>query len=323
MKRTFANAFEFDPAKPLVMPFGRYPHKKAKGSQVIDARSAAGFQDCLRAALAGGAPGLPVYVGHPDVPELAARYPDKAAKGWITEIAADVGACRLAVAWCDEPAPGAFIYFSPWLAGDDDPAGDILIDELRSVGLTNRPNSTRFRLPNEAEDETTNPQDKDTMKKVLTLLGLAETATEDEAAAKLQELMDENAALKRKGEELTAETAAANTARDEARTGFVNEREARIGLLLDCGMRDGKVTPATKPVWQQRLCKDFANEAEALARECAALKTRSALPNEAGDHAPAAVLARYEAMPAGPDKAAFLRQHAAAINDARLAAGRG
>ena len=37
----------------------------------------------INAGVLGGEKGVPVYWGHPDVPELAHKYPDKRAKGWI------------------------------------------------------------------------------------------------------------------------------------------------------------------------------------------------------------------------------------------------
>lgn len=318
MKRRFANSFEFDPAKPLAVPYGAYRHKKTGTDQLVDRATALAWAADVSAAKASGAPGLPVYVGHPDVPELAARFPDKAAKGWITAVAAGGEGCELAVEWCDAPAPGAFIFFSPYMAGEQTASGEAHIDGLISVGLTNRPNSTRFRLPNEAADEDPNQPERNTMKKVLALLGLPETATEDEAAAALQALIDEKASLARKVEVLTAEAAASKSAETAAKTGLANEREARIGLLLDCAIAEGRATPATRPVWESRLRRDFANEAEALGKEPSALKTRTALPNEGPDAAPG-ILAKYEAMPEGPDKDAFLRANAVKINDARVA----
>ena len=326
MKRRIANSFDFDPAKPLFIPYGRYPHKKSGIVQVVDRRTLDGVHRRIANEKAAGAPGLPIYHGHPDVPELASRFPDKAAHGWIVAADPDPALTGFAcsVEWVDPPAPGAFVYFSPYFFGDDVSNSMTVIDDMQSVGLTNRPNSTRFRLPNEAGDEEhPNPNNERTaMKKLLMLLSLPETATEDEAAAALQALIDEKTALTRKVEEGAAEVAVANTAKDEAVKGLANEREARIGLLLDCGIRDGKVTPATKPVWGERLRRDFANESEALAKECAGIKTRSALPNEAGDHTPAGILAQYEGMPAGKDKDAFLRVHARAINDARVSLNR-
>lgn len=317
MKLAFANTFSFDPAKPLVVPYATYPHGPTGVQQRVDRASASAFANDIAAAQAAGAPGLPVYVGHPDVPDLAARFPDKSAHGWISRAEALDDGVALHVAWNEAPAAGAFIYFSPYWAGPAIAAGMAHIDELRSIGLTNRPNVTRFRLPNEAGEERKEPR----MKKLLMLLSLPETATEDEAAAALQALQEELTALKRKGEETGAALAAANTARDEATAGFANERAARIGLTLDCAIADGRVTPATRPVWEARLRKDFANEALALGQADKALKTRSALANEAADTTPAAILGRYEAMTDGPEKRAFLRLHAQTINNARCAHG--
>ncbi len=327
MKRRFANSFEFDPAKPLAVPYGAYRHKKTGTDQLVDRATALAWAADVSAAKASGAPGLPVYVGHPDVPELAARFPDKGAKGWVTSVSAGDSGCELAVEWCDAPAPGAFIFFSPYMAGEQTASGEAHIDGLISVGLTNRPNSTRFRLPNEAggddPEEGTAPDpgqhpERKHMKKLLDLLGLPEAATEDEAAAALQTLLDEKADLARKAELSASEAAAAKTAAESAGTALANERESRIGLLLDCALADGRVSPATRPVWAGRLRRDFANEAEALGREKPAFKTRTELPNEGPDGAPG-ILARYEAMPEGPDKDAFLRTHAVQINDARVA----
>lgn len=155
------------------------------------------------------------------------------------------------------------------------------------------------------------------MKKILALLGLQETATDDEAVTALNALIAERDDLKRQLEEAKAEATTAAAAADTAKTDMANERDARVGLMLDCALRDGKVSPATKPVWEARLKRDFANESVALAKACATIKTRSALPNEAFETGPAGVLARYEAMPAGEEKRKFLKENAAAIHTAR------
>ena len=323
MKRAFVNGFDFSPADALVIPFGRYPHKKSGTVQIIDKRSATGFANNIAEAKANGAPGLPIYAGHPDVPELAPLYPDKGAKGWVTDCQIDAGACRLSTAWNDQPKAGAFIYFSPYFFADDPGQGkEALIDELRSIGLTNRPNSTRFRLPNEAEDDatTTITEVPQTMTKVLTILGLPNTATEDEAAAKLTALMEDATTLRRKDEESTAQLKLANEAAETDRAAFANEREQHIALKLDCALSDGRITAATRPVWQERLRADFANEAATLAKECAKIKTRTALPNtDPSCSTDAGILAQYNSMPKGKEKAGFLAQHAQAINNAREA----
>jgi hypothetical protein len=334
MKRHLANSFEFDPAKPFCIEYGVYPHRKSGMKQVVDAASADAISGLIAAAQAAGAPGLPVYVGHPDVPDLAPKYPDKTAHGWIVSLQKDATGFMLQPEWVDAPAPGEFIYFSPYFLGTDQSKTSTHIDEMRSVGLTNRPNSTKFRLPNEAgdaeDDYTVNadkggssrPSDKGTthMTKILALLGLLETATEDEAVTALNAIIAERDDLKRKQEESKAETEAANTALDSTKKDLANERDSRIGLMLDCALRDGKVTPATKPVWEGRLKRDFANESDALAKTCAGIKTKTELPNEAGASTDNSILAKYDAMPSGPDKRKFLNENADAIHKARKGA---
>ena len=331
MKRRLANSFEFDPTKPLCIVYGVYPHRKSGMNQVVNEASAAAIAGQIAAAQVAGAPGLPVYVGHPDVPELAPKYPDKTAHGWIVSLQKDATGFMLQPEWVEAPKPGEFIYFSPYFLGTDISKTATHIDEMKSVGLTNNPNSTKFKLPNEAGDSEGDPSNtkpdagsprpptkKDkAMTKLLALLGLLETATEDEAVAAAQAIITERDDLKRKLEEQKAETATANTGCETVKKDLANEREAHIALTLDCAMRDGKVTPATKPVWAERLRRDFANETAALSKECASLKTKTSLPNEAGS---GDVLTRYDAMQPGAEKAKFLNDHAEAIHMARKAA---
>ena len=335
MKRRLANSFEFDPAKPLCIVYGVYPHRKSGMNQVVNEASADAIAGQIAAAQVAGAPGLPVYVGHPDVPELAPKYPDKSAHGWIVSLQKDSTGFMLQPEWVAAPKPGEFIYFSPYFLGTDQTKTSTHIDEMRSVALTNNPNSTKFRLPNEAGDSeddynvnadkggSSRPSDKGTthMTKILALLGLLETATEDEAVTAINAIIAERDDLKRKLEESTAVTEAANTACAIAKKDLANERDSRIGLMLDCAIRDGKVSPATKPVWEGRLKRDFANESEALAKTCAEIKTKTELPNEAAASTGSSILAKYDAMPSGPDKRKFLNANAAAIHAARQSRG--
>ena len=332
MKRRLANSFEFDPAKPLCIVYGVYPHRKSGMNQVVNEASADAIAGQIAAAQVAGAPGLPIYVGHPDVPELAPKYPDKTAHGWIVSLQKDVTGFMLQPEWVDAPKPGEFIYFSPYFLGTDLSKTATHVDEMKSVGLTNSPNSTKFKLPNEAGDSEGDPSNKQpdagsprppntkdkAMNKLLALLGLLDTATEDEAVVAAQAIITERDDLKRKLQEQEAETATANTGCETAKKDLANEREAHIALTLDCAMRDGKVTPATKPVWAERLRRDFANESTALSKECANLKTKTALPNEAGS---GDILTRYEAMKPGAEKTKFLKDNAAAIHTARTALG--
>lgn len=109
----------------------------------------------INAGVADGEKGVPVYWGHPDVPELAHKYPDKRAKGWIKSAAVEGDALVLGVEWLEEHATDGFGWFSPYWGG---PATDLgegrclkHIDSLTSVALINIPNIQEFRLANELQ----------------------------------------------------------------------------------------------------------------------------------------------------------------------------
>ena len=87
----FANEFtEGGEVGRIRMPYGEYEYGETKCPdgrvrrivQVWDEASARAVRDALPAE------GYPVYQGHPDVPEVAAKYPNKAAVGWVTADAA-------------------------------------------------------------------------------------------------------------------------------------------------------------------------------------------------------------------------------------------
>ena len=71
--------------KPIFLPFGKWDYD-ARISQTLDRAHGERIANNLNARVARGEPGIPVYQGHPDVPELAAKYPDKGALGWIERI---------------------------------------------------------------------------------------------------------------------------------------------------------------------------------------------------------------------------------------------
>ena len=109
----------------------------------------------INAGVADGEKGVPVYWGHPDVPELAHKYPDKRAKGWIKSAAVEADALILNVEWLEENATDGFGWFSPYWGG---PATDLgqgrylkHLDSLTSVALINIPNIQEFRLANELQ----------------------------------------------------------------------------------------------------------------------------------------------------------------------------
>jgi len=328
--------FKFDPDKPFVIPFAEYLHKGKDAIQIINEASAAAFAADLLSAKANGAPGLPIYQGHPDVPELASKYPNKAAIGWITKITATADSVELQPEWISQPKPGEFIYFSPYFFSDATTSRRKIIDEIKSIALTNTPNDTRFRLPNEAATNSTGltcqaltQKGETTMDKlILESLGLEEGASVEQAVAKIKSLSgtaNEEADLKKEVEDKAAEVAAAKAEADKAKEEFANERTERVKLMLDNALSDGRISAAARPNWEKRLGnrESFANEAASLSREKPGFKTRSAFANERGPDEregfanEAACLAHYESMPAGQQKRDFLSKNAEAINNAR------
>ena len=138
--------------KPIFIPFGEWKYD-GQSRQRLDRAHGEKIANELNARVAKGDPGIPVYQGHPDVPALAARYPDKGALGWVVraELANEGGKDGLAltVEWDCDPGRG-FRWFSPyWLASRE--GGTYIVNEIASIGLVNNPNIPEFRLANEEQ----------------------------------------------------------------------------------------------------------------------------------------------------------------------------
>lgn len=147
------------------VPFGRWDFgaKKLDGGrtvffvQELTKDGAERMAAKINAGVADGEKGVPVYWGHPDVPELAHKYPDKRAKGWIKSATVESDALILNVEWLEENATDGFGWFSPYWGG---PATDLgqgrylkHLDSLTSVALINIPNIQEFRLANELQGD--------------------------------------------------------------------------------------------------------------------------------------------------------------------------
>lgn len=147
--------------KPIFIPFGEWPYDKTT-RQRLDREHGEAIANELNERVARGEPGIPVYQGHPDVPDLAAKYPDKGALGWVTKIALANENGRdglaLTVEWDRDPGKG-FKWFSPyWFANENDRDGQTyIVASIRSIGLVNNPNIPEFRLANEAHFEERKP----------------------------------------------------------------------------------------------------------------------------------------------------------------------
>ena len=139
--------------KPIFIPFGEWNYD-GQSRQRLDRAHGEKIANELNARVANGDPGIPVYQGHPDVPALAAKYPDKGALGWVVraELANEDGkeGLALTVEWDRDPGRG-FRWFSPYWLANSREGSTYIVDEIASIGLVNNPNIPEFRLANEEQ----------------------------------------------------------------------------------------------------------------------------------------------------------------------------
>ena len=271
--------------RPIFVPFGEWPYDRSR-RQRLDRAHGEAIANELNARVARGEPGIPVYQGHPDVPELAARYPDKGAVGWVTriDIANEGGRDGLAltVEWDRDPGRG-FRWFSPYWTASPAPGGVCVVEAIQSVGLVNNPNIPDFRLANEAGKTTTEGTGMD-IEAIRKALGLPPEATEEQVMAAIEagaKAVEELAAERAKAEAAEAGKGRAESERDEAKAELANERAARSALLLDQAIAEGRIGVAGRAAWEKRLRDDFAAGSVALANE-KPLKTASAVRRAPG-----------------------------------------
>ena len=285
--------------KPIFIPFGEWNYDATR-RQRLDRAHGERIANELNERVARGEPGIPVYQGHPDVPELASKYPDKGALGWVTKIelvnsvVPGAGAphqapgtkapgtkegLALTVEWDRDPGKG-FRWFSPyWLANERD-GGTWIVGEIASIGLVNNPNIPEFRLANEAEDDTNNNERKIMdREKVIQMLGLPPDATDDqiyEAIAKIKAKADDQAAAKARAEadEAKAEAETAKAALDNERkahaatkTALANEKSMRADAALDAAVKERRIGATARETWKTRLVNEGAAAYAALANE--------------------------------------------------------
>jgi phage I-like protein len=284
----------------LYMPYGKYPRAvtiKGKGRrqviQVWDRDAAEAVSTKIANAVAAGDPGLPVYNGHPDVPELAAKYPDKGSVGWLVALEVANEGATAVVEWNDAPPNKRFRWFSPYWdvaldsETDDGTTVHAYVHNMDSIGLTNTPAIHDFRLPNEEAPEIdlkeeTNPERKNTVNReqLIALLGLPSDADDAAVEAAIKALVkraaDAEASLANaeadktdKETQLTEVTAA----KADLETKLANERAARVDLLTQSALADARITPADLPRWKKLLTENFDANSVALANERPKLKT--------------------------------------------------
>ncbi len=244
-----------DTGKPIFIPFGEWRYDATR-RQRLDRAHGERIANELNARVAKGDPGIPVYQGHPDVPELASKYPDKGALGWVTKIelaneggsqslATDgrdgarpsPGGLLLTVEWDRDPGKG-FKWFSPyWFANEVERDGvTYIVSEISSIGLVNNPNIPEFRLANEAEDNNNQNNERKIMNReeLIQMLGLPPDATDDqikESIGELKRIADDKAAAEERAKaeakaEAKSELDEAKAEAETAKAELENEKKA-------------------------------------------------------------------------------------------------
>lgn len=275
-------------ANTITIPFGTWDYGQKKlpdgrnlfFRQTLDLPGAGAIAAQIAASIAAGEKGVPVYWGHPDVPELAHKYPDKRAKGWIKSASVESGSLVLAVDWLEDNATEGFGWFSPYWTGPVKENGDgtalMHVASLTSVALINMPNIQEFRLANELQDTNNAAQAEKgntmniTKEELCKLLGLPPEATDEQIRTALTEAGKAKEALateKTKVEAANEEAKAAKNECEQVKTELANEKAAHRRILLDNAIADGRISVAGRAAWDKRLTDDFKAGSIALANE--------------------------------------------------------
>lgn len=292
----------------LSLPFGRHPHPDGY-DQDINPAAAGKMVAAIRRGLASGKDALPIFNSHPDLGSAAPA--DPSAYGTIVDAA--VG--RNAVSFvCDLTRDGIALvrggkkFFSPhWLARV---AGNVVHPfEVLSIGLTDRPVIPVAAIAN-AKSARGGQEGVPMRDKLIAMckkhgVECPADAGDDQVVAALEPalsrivaLANEVSAEKAKVTNLegtvatlTAEVAAQKTKVTEGVTALANERKERTTILLDVALADGRVPPAARKRWEEKLAADFPATVVELANARPEMKV-TALAND---------LARRNAGP-GNDK---------------------
>lgn len=153
--------FQLAQDKSLFVPYGEYPHPK--GLQKFDKSAATlianDFNSVVNRVARIFTPGVPIYVGHPDVPGRADTNPAAPAQGWVESITAENDGMTIAVKWnadgLNAISNAHFRFYSP-VFNCQRVNGGLQPVRLQSVGLTNNP---RIPVPAIANDtNNTMPQ---------------------------------------------------------------------------------------------------------------------------------------------------------------------
>lgn len=225
---------------------------------------------------------------------------DTTAAAWIQSVRVDpekglIGAFKYTDVGAEAVTNRRLRFLSPvWYLGADGRP-----ERLVSVALTNKPNISVHPVLNRETGTTTVQENEDpAMQKIATLLGLAETATEEEILAAIGSLVSRVSEL-----ETAANTAEAEKTADEHKELIAN-RQQFVELYV-------KNKEAAKSLLA--TLKPRATPPTVVLNKAAAQKPSFAAPGANAESDPQAVLNKWKAMPEGDEKDNFLVTNKAAI----------
>lgn len=248
----------------------------------------------LRGKLAQRFGGIPIYLGHPDSKYFRDRGDtNDNAQGWILDMTASASGLRIKSEW-NADGVACLVnkrrkFFSPFFLGEEvGREHGVAIYEprmLKSVGLLNQPNWPVAPLVNAATQKdglavTKEGGSMNLLQRLLALIGKDAVKTEDEAVAHITSLVNSAAGIPAKdakiveltnsgtatGTELATvktELATAKAALATAEDGRKAERKARVVVLVNAAVTDGRITPAEVEKFTVDLCNAVALEPEA------------------------------------------------------------
>lgn len=304
-----ANAMDLGADGWIEVPYGRHSHPV--GIQVLDRAAAESMQRQFNGLLSRLTRGRPVYIGHPDAEpwgvsraerqeaanEIARRWPDQKAYGWIKEVIATDTALRMRIvlneagkALWDQTSYG---YFSPHWGMEALPGASNQFRpvELRSIGMTNDPNiaGCLFGAPNtKAIPEQTKHQAMEDNEILALARTLGVTHPENMTPAQRTAAIN-SAAIALSGQvtslntqvtTLTGERDAAKTQLTAVNTQLTALRDTQIDTALTAAINEKRITEADKETWKGILTGNL----EAGLKGLAALKpaTDNPLPGSKG-----------------------------------------
>jgi hypothetical protein len=272
----------------MIAPYGEFPTADRKKVQKFgrpQAEAMVATFNSLWHRLGTMFRGVPIFHGHPDVDPRS--WPDDRRLGKIAEIEAREDGLWGKPEWnalgADNAREGWWLYPSPAWLHPRTMANTVEPDELLSIGLVNTPNipgslpwANSAEFAEDYEDDEEISTDDDTMKeKLIALLGMEGTATDDEIMAALEAKMTPAAAEANADDEAAAEAEKlaaaeklaeaermameANTARDAAEANAKAIRETFAVVVVDAAITNGKATEAERETLANSILADGAD----------------------------------------------------------------